>query len=270
MATPAQDLRDKLKLEAQLRPQIRKYNNKIIREFARQYKFDGNILNVNLFDDELNEILSEHYKKTNRLFSDRIRPNLPDDVTATDEESNAIEAALAIYFLSKASETTKEINNTNRNELIESVNQANEDELTEGLTGTERTIVVATVASAFANRKFNGRVDTIATTETQLAAETAKATEAEVLSGLQPSITGGSPVQVDVNKRWVTVGDSRVRPAHVSADFQERKLTQPYEVGGELLRWPRDRDLGASPGNVINCRCSSTIFEKDIIKKRRE
>lgn len=52
---------------------------------------------------------------------------------------------------------------------------------------------------------------------------------------------------------WVTQGDSRVRPAHAAADGQQVPLEKEFDVGGELLRYPRDP--AGSAGNTINCRC---------------
>ena len=54
-------------------------------------------------------------------------------------------------------------------------------------------------------------------------------------------------------KRWVTVGDSRVRAAHAAADGQEVPLGSPFVVDGEMLEYPGDPH--GSAGNVINCRC---------------
>jgi len=63
--------------------------------------------------------------------------------------------------------------------------------------------------------------------------------------------------------RWLTSEDSRVRHPHGSqrwdhrsADGQIRKLGEPFIVTGELLLFPGDRSMGASIGNVINCRCT--------------
>jgi hypothetical protein len=63
-------------------------------------------------------------------------------------------------------------------------------------------------------------------------------------------------VTLDV-KVWGTMGDDKVRPAHEDADGQEQPLDQPFIVDGEMLMYPGDTDLGASAGNVCNCRCSS-------------
>jgi len=63
--------------------------------------------------------------------------------------------------------------------------------------------------------------------------------------------------------RWLTAEDNRVRHPHGSqrwdhrhADRQTAKLGEPFIVTGELLLFPGDRSMGASIGNVINCRCT--------------
>lgn len=269
MATPAQDLNNKLKLEAQLRPKIRKYNKKIIEAFSKQYRSDGNVINVSQFDDELNTILTEHYQDTSNIFSDNIGPDLPADIQPTDDERRDIEAALATYFFLQSKKKSIDINSTTQNELSQSVVEASQDELSQGLIGREFVITVATLASVFADRKINARVETIVQTETQFAAETAKGTEAEILSGRNPSIIADSPRQTEVKKRWDTVGDSNVRDAHVAADSQTQNISDPFIVDFEQLRWPGDTSLGASLGNIINCRCSVDYNQSDIIDSRR-
>jgi hypothetical protein len=51
-----------------------------------------------------------------------------------------------------------------------------------------------------------------------------------------------------------------VRPEHAAADGQEQLAINPFLVGGEQLNRPGDTSLGASAGNVINCRCSADYF----------
>jgi len=269
MPTPAKDLNNKLKLEAKLRPKIKAYNEKILLEFKRQYKFDGNILNVSRFNDDLNAILADHYKETSEIFDDNIGPGLPADVKPTEEDRRDIEAALAAYFLLQSKERSSGINNTTQGDLDRSIVEASQDELAQGLIGREFVIVVATLAAVFAGRKINGRTESIIQTETQFAAETAKGTEAEILSGREPSIVAPSRAKKAIKKTWDTVGDSKVREAHLVADGQEQLISDPFIVGGEKLRWPGDTSLGASLGNIINCRCGASYNKSDIIESRR-
>ncbi|MEU6932873.1 phage minor head protein [Streptomyces sp. NPDC046374] len=65
-------------------------------------------------------------------------------------------------------------------------------------------------------------------------------------------------------KKWVATRDpatgeldDRVREAHRLADGQEVALDEPFQVGGEALRYPGDPNGAA--GNVINCRCSVRV-----------
>lgn len=62
---------------------------------------------------------------------------------------------------------------------------------------------------------------------------------------------------------WLTARDARVRrptPSspfdHRHADGQIARIGEPFLVSGERLRYPGDRSLGASAGNIINCRCT--------------
>lgn len=60
-----------------------------------------------------------------------------------------------------------------------------------------------------------------------------------------------------LSKSWLTVLDPRVRPAHYLAEGQTVSGDRPFDVWGEPLMYPGDMTLGATLGNVINCRCSA-------------
>lgn len=57
-------------------------------------------------------------------------------------------------------------------------------------------------------------------------------------------------------KTWHTVIDKRTRDWHAEVNSQTKRIEDPFEVNGELLQFPRDESLGASGGNIVNCRCS--------------
>lgn len=65
-------------------------------------------------------------------------------------------------------------------------------------------------------------------------------------------------------KNWIDSGDSRVRPDgnphgrfdHHHEDIGKQPLDKPFFVSGEELMFPGDTSLGASAGNICNCRCS--------------
>ena len=88
------------------------------------------------------------------------------------------------------------------------------------------------------------RAMTIARTETHKAANTTQYTKAEWAA--QES---GLKVEVE----WIATNDGRVRDNHRHADGQKRPIGQPFNVGGEAMRYPSDPR--ASAKNTINCRC---------------
>jgi len=270
MASAAQDLNDKLKLEAKFRPVLDAYNTVLVRKFTREFGLRDNVLNFSQEDDALAAILLAQYERTGDVFDDRIRGNLPDDVAITDTESAAIAAALATFYPSLAEEHARGINRTTQGDASDAVAFAREEQIAAASEGNIVTkLEAAAIAGAALHRKLRGRLITTVMTETQAVAEAAKATEAEVLSGMPPSVAGGSPQQKDIDKEWETVGDDKVREEHVAADGQRRKVNEPFDVGGEQLRWPGDAGLGASLGNIINCRCGAGYDEQGIIDNRR-
>lgn len=61
-------------------------------------------------------------------------------------------------------------------------------------------------------------------------------------------------------KEWHTEMDGRERPSHKRANGQVRRLSEPFNVGGAMLRYPGD---AAGPADeVINCRCDMIIRER--------
>lgn len=61
-------------------------------------------------------------------------------------------------------------------------------------------------------------------------------------------------------KGWKAILDSRTRQTHIEANGQEVPIDLPFEVGDSLLMFPRDMSLGASPDEIVNCRCTSYYF----------
>ena len=57
-------------------------------------------------------------------------------------------------------------------------------------------------------------------------------------------------------KRWVSIQDEMTRTTHRDIDYTEIPIDGIFRVGGSLMRFPKDTSLGASPEEIINCRCS--------------
>jgi uncharacterized protein with gpF-like domain len=66
--------------------------------------------------------------------------------------------------------------------------------------------------------------------------------------------------EYQVQKKWVSVHDSRTRHAHLAADGQTVDQGDSYNVGGEQLEFPGDPN--GRPENTINCRCFSEVVAK--------
>lgn len=103
------------------------------------------------------------------------------------------------------------------------------------------------------DKNFDTIIDRLAMTETQVATETFRGEEIDSFND-ELSIAGA---QKDIIKTWDAILDDRVRLWHAEADGQEKPLTEPFVVNGELLNFPGDMSLGASLNNIVNCRCEA-------------
>jgi len=100
---------------------------------------------------------------------------------------------------------------------------------------------------------FDARTDTISQTTVQHAAESTKQNKLKTVNSKVKDELGKPD---DKPKSWQTILDGREREAHGEADGQVQDVNNPFVVGGELLKFPGDTSLGATLGNIINCRCS--------------
>jgi len=65
------------------------------------------------------------------------------------------------------------------------------------------------------------------------------------------------------NKEWLSTIDNNTRSG---SDYNHRTIPErivpnksPFTVSGERLMYPTDSSLGASAGNIVNCRCDSIV-----------
>lgn len=265
----ARELKLKLALEKKLKRKLEGYNFSVVDSFKSHYMQNGGGLNINAFNDELTGILANHWREVGLIFGDLIGPRLPKDIAKTDGERKVIAEALSLWQLHKVPLHARQINATTQDDIGKALEKAEEDELAQGLIGVERQRVVGAVAANHLRQSLNGRLLSTAITETQIPAETAKATEAQVLTGIPPRISGNTRRASKLKKRWDSVGDSLVRPWHLDADGQTVPENEPFVVGGEQLMQPGDDSLGASAKNIINCRCGAEYDVKQIVDIRR-
>lgn len=267
VATARRDLIRKMDLEQKLTRELTQLNNRIVGDTVKTFADSGLAFDVSVLVPEYQSMLGEHYVRTAKAFEGQIADELPVDIAATEDEISIINQALATYYVARAIEQTAIITDTNQKNIASAILEASEtrDEAGKPLSRRDQ----AQEAGVNTARKLKGRQQSIAITETQNAAETAKATEAEVLAGKQPSVIAASGAPAQVDKEWVTVGDKNVRDSHVLADSQTRDVSKPFSVDNELLRYPGDTLLGASAKNVMRCRCSSVVRPDSFIAIRR-
>jgi hypothetical protein len=86
--------------------------------------------------------------------------------------------------------------------------------------------------------------------------------------GTLQSATTIFPAQ-QMMKEWVSGNDGRTRSIppndfdHVVMNGVQVKFEETFSVQGQQMRHPADSSLGASAGNVVNCRCSVFPFPMD-------
>jgi hypothetical protein len=255
MASAAAQLQAKIRLERIFKKSIKRIFNAIAKDFATAVAVRGTPIDASIYKQVWMAALDTHYSRVQKIFTGVA---LPQRKQRDDEEDNKKEILLLALLMWRKQQVDVQasyIINTTRNNMSEAIRIANEQFAADGRIPTHRELALAAVAVL--KRRLAGRIDTIAITETQGAAESTKFADAEVESGITPRVLGGSAIVATTKKTWITMGDSRVRPIHAVANGQTRALTEPFLVNGEYLMYPRDNSLGASYGNTARCRCEA-------------
>lgn len=118
--------------------------------------------------------------------------------------------------------------------------------------GTKLTIEQAnTITRAYSARLLQSYAKQLAQTYAQ------QAYNAGRNHAIQQLLDNGTITQDQVQKKWRTMRDERVRHSHATINNQRVGFTEPFVSGlGGLLMYPGDTSLGASDADIYNCRCS--------------
>lgn len=260
-----QDFNNKLRLELTFRPEIKSIFSRMMKSYSAVVARTGAVPDASFFRGEWKGALRKQYDRVQKMFSGTVRefqgkflPNW----SFKQEEDDDQDPVLFAFALQKWSDehsvqSAEKITKTNQKNYTESLVMARQELNEAGEPFGNRDLALGAVA--ILRRKFGGRIEAITSFETQSSAESTKLIEAEITAGVEPSIIRPETAfpLVSAKKRWRTVGDNRVRDIHKEVNFQERLITRPFDVNGERLMHPGDTSLGASAGNVINCRCSA-------------
>lgn len=285
--TPAQisrqaalDLAKKMALEGQMNVRLRAFFNAVSEDLERSVLRTGGVQDVSQYRSRVQALLTQQGQRVSVSFVRSIMSSIRQLPT-----NNPLKVSLrAISKVSGISisnlfnnmqlqsrlisqqdlpaivvKTTEEILATTQKQLNASLIKAR-DNIGPDATNQE----LASNSSAVFKVKSASRPELISTTYTQQTAENAKFSTQEAIGAQFNSTEArelGLPA-VDVENRWVSQGDSRVRDGavfnHLDADFQIRE-NGTFTVSGQRLRFPGDTSLGATAANVVRCRCASII-----------
>lgn len=232
----------KIKLERIFRREVSRIFNTIAKDFRAVMIATSTPPYVYSYKPIWDAALRQHYVRVQNAFRGSVK----------QFEDDLIHSIFLDWRNKRAPTQAEIITETTRTNMNDSIQLANEEAALAQEVLTARELAIN--STEILRKKFKTRSQTLVNTETQSAAESAKFAEAEVLSGVEP----GRRQESDTWKKWTTVGDNRVRNIHRMANGQTRKLNEPFLVAGEYLMHPGDATLGASLGNLANCRCIVT------------
>ena len=291
------EVAEKLRLEALVKPGIRKIFNRVVDDFRVAVARTGQPKEVSRYRKSFETLLEEHYRRVQKAFSGMILQQngvltfgalraKQGKQDAAEEESKTKELIAAIFLLwddQHAPVQSDFIVRTTAKDMDDAISQGRQALQEEGKPVDNRSL--AATAAAILKRILRGRVDLIAVTETQTAAETAKAIEAstaarvlipgiplprDIVPLLEPTVTPTpapgagprlTPVQAVLKKSWLDMRDKRVRATHLDAGRRYGAASIPvseaFIVGSSRMMYPGDTSLGAPVREIAHCRCSA-------------
>lgn len=239
----------------------------VVNDFTVLYASTGQIVDTNNYSDELQTILKQTYRRVNREFSNVYLEDLEEAqakakteptkqkydelIKIRNEAEPAILASLLVWSQTTAPKQSSFVTNTWDKIIRKNVDDSIAESILEDLPTDD--IAIATKTKKPLTDELLTHNEVIAMQEVQTATENAKFTEVD---DFNKELKKNAIVET-IDKVWVTMGDLNVRDAHRFANGQRRDLKDAFLVGGELLMYPKDSSLGASMGNIINCRCKS-------------
>ena len=261
------NLKLKLALEKTFAVELVKYFSQIRTDVVSFHTATGLLINASVYQGKTESLLERHYKRVIRNFINEGRYSYKKNLKLQgieykqedqdeDDKIKGTSVLIALAFvetiLQRRAAQLLETTVDNIQEVAEKAPARARE------TGTK----VADEMNSGLKKAFGGRQAMIALTETQFMAERAKNIEAAVISrggDVDPSSINDGVVAGDPNikKEWAAILDDRTRSGHAMADGQMQSMNDAYVVNGEKMMFPGDTSMGASPGNIINCRCSS-------------
>jgi len=248
------DLVAKLRLEKTFKPELKSLFSRMTKDFRVNVAVTGIAPSASEYSNAWQDLLRKHYNRTQNTFLGNVQDQVGTDLTP--DQSDFLLLALLDYRTKRAVAQESFITDTNDKNMFLSMQEARQSLEESGEVVTNRTLAAA--ATAILSRKQKGRVEGIATLETQAPAESTKLFEARSLSGMAPSPDVVPidqvfrPTEAKLNKAWIDIGDKVTRASHRAARNQAVKIDEPFIVQGQQLNYPGDNSLGATIDNTIN------------------
>ena len=287
------DLNLKLSLEKQLRVKINAFHERQVKKMIRSVRATDDVPNFSADEQELERILFQHYENVGVVFINRINAlvltELEKELTPADEKDfydygielkarkklPKVPVVVDKHFKVKAANIAGKITKTTQKESKRVLREVKKTFKPGAKVGVVPVDLASTSGKMF-RTTLNGRASGIVRMNTNGPAEAVKLTQVQILRGEEPSLGGGGGTKSKGTKRWSNMADSLVRGPSTFSDFNHQaanqtvKIDQPFIVSGEQLRFPGDESMGASLGNVINCRCAVSYNIKKIAQKVKQ
>lgn len=272
---------EKLKYEKRLEKALRSLFKKIADDLVVFYSANGQIQIIQEYEQELTVILKKSYREVSKFFSehyDREMQNQKDDGDNSELLIFLIllrKRATSDIFIQIDKEIKRiaplhsaQILKTTQNIIVSELEKADAALSGSGEFPTNKEVVDE--AAPVIRERNRTRAGNIPETEVGTAAGIGSGAEDDVFETaidnqkknpnidevLKPEVLEDF-IALELIKTWMSILDKVTREAHLDAHGQEVDVHEPYTVGGEKLMQPLDSSLGASIGNIVNCRCNS-------------
>ena len=246
------------KLERLIQPTIERSIRAVAKDAAQAFEKTDELGVRFILPDHRRRIQNQlvpFYRKAAMLFNRRLLDKIAKayQIPETKELDDDFEAFMQVFAIQSGLNAAEQIATTTGDDIMRIISRGRGDELT-------TSEIAILINEKVGNSIAPARAAMIASVEVG---------RATAWGNHQTAILINNRFGLSMTKEWVTNIDARTRRSppdnfdHVRADRQIRPMDEPFQVSGQKLKHPRDWSSGASPGNLINCRCEQIFHTPD-------
>jgi hypothetical protein len=232
------------RLEVRLRGEQGRARNAMIRQAAREYEKHGHPP-AHVFvahRTRVRGVIADHYRRTIPVFGDMAMRQVKSRRIDRKDAQGVYETLIQQWVSSQSLKKATMIADTDRDDVLGAISAGLAEG--EGVSAIASAIRGLTSLSPY-------RAATVARTETHAAA---------TFGSIESVREAERRLDVKMLKEWLPTLDDRTRPEHAAmAGADPIPMDEEFLVGGEAM--DRPGDPGASPENLINCRCALAYTE---------